>query len=407
MSFSKKFKITDEVVRNFAEFSLDYNPLHLDSGFAKKCGYPQKVAHGVIQLAYLSRLIGMDFPGRGAMWMKQTVDWLRPVLIGDEIEIVLTVENYSSGTKTLELLIEISNQRNNKVMKGVAQVKLTRPLPNYVNETRKAPVNTSLPSQLKQKHVQNKFTTKIIKSRVALVTGSSRGIGAAIAKQLSYDGYKVVVNYRSDKVSAEGIVKEVRSSGGEAISVCADVTQPDQVDAMVKRIMWDWGRCDAVVHGASPPLPNLNVNNTTFKNINSYLNVYLGGATSLVKNTFLSMKDNKFGRYVFLGTSAMFGTPPSGMAAYVAAKEALWGYTKSIATEMGNYGITANMVSPGITITDLTADIPVRVKEVEAMKSPIRRLASPEDTSHQVSYLCSDYSGYINGMNIAITGGPI
>ena len=120
-----------------------------------------------------------------------------------------------------------------------------------------------------------------------------------------------------------------------------------------------------------------------------------------------SMIQNNFGRFVFLGSSYLYGAPPQGMAAYVTAKEALWGYTKSVATDMAHYGITANMVSPSLTITDLTSEIPARVKEVEAMKSPVRRLVTAEDTAYQVAHLCADYSGYLNGINLPITSGPV
>ena len=96
------------------------------------------------------------------------------------------------------------------------------------------------------------------------------------------------------------------------------------------------------------------------------------------------------------------------MASYVTAKEkSLWGYTKSLAVEMAPFGITANMVSPSITVTNLTSGISARVKEVEAMKSPVRRLATIEDTACQITHLCSREASYINGINLPVTGGPI
>ena len=162
-----------------------------------------------------------------------------------------------------------------------------------------------------------------------------------------------------------------------------------------------------MIHVASPPIKLIKTEQVRYEDIGLYLNTYLKGAVSLVENFSKSMIQNKFGRFVFLGSSVLYGAPPQGMAAYVTAKEALWGYTKSVATDMAHYGITANMVSPSLTITDLTTEIPARVKEVEAMKSPVRRLVTAEDTAYHVAHLCADYSGYLNGINLPITSSPV
>ena len=103
----------------------------------------------------------------------------------------------------------------------------------------------------------------------------------------------------------------------------------------------------------------------------------------------------------------MSGAPPAGWAAYLTAKQALWGLAKSMATEFGPSGITTNMVSPGLTVTDLTTNIPARAKEVEAHRSPMRRLATSQDTAELVSFLAGKPSGYINGANLPVSGGPL
>ena len=115
-SYSEKFVITDDVVNKFADFSKDFNPLHIDQDYAKSRGYSRQISHGVIQLSYLSKIIGMDFPGPGAIWMNQTVDWLIPVLAGDTIEIILTIKGKSFSAKILTLSVEIFNQNKKKVV---------------------------------------------------------------------------------------------------------------------------------------------------------------------------------------------------------------------------------------------------------------------------------------------------
>jgi len=401
--YSETFLITDSVVENFAKFSSDYNPMHVDEEFAKSHGYPRKVSHGIIQLSYLSKIIGMNFPGHGAIWMNQTIDWLIPVYEGDEINIVLTVKGYSKSIKTLTLLTEIFNQHDRKTLTGEAQVKLTKSLSNNCQTTTDQSPLSLAPKSINTDLIFKNKTDK----KVALITGASRGIGEETARQLAQNGYKVIINYKNNTSMAKGIVKQILSDGGDAIAISADMSNHDDIEKMAQLVFDKWGRCDVVVHGASPPIKAIKVEDVTYNDIELYLNIYLKAAISLVSLFSKSMIQNKFGRFVFIGTSYLYNTPPNNMGAYVSAKEALWGYTKSLAIEMAHYGITSNMVSPSLTITDLTADIPVRMKEVEAIKSPARRLVTTKDTAAQIVHLCSESSNYINGVNLPITSTPV
>jgi 3-oxoacyl-[acyl-carrier protein] reductase len=402
-SYKEKFAVNDDLIKNFANFSSDYNPIHLDLKYAKSRGYSRQVAHGVIQLSFLSKMIGMNFPGPGSIWINQKVAWLSPVLSGDIIEIVLKVKLYSNSTKIITLSVEIFNQNNNKVMDGEAQVKITDNLSSQLKNDHKNSQDFATSIDSKE---QSSYQLKSTK-RVALITGGSRGIGAAIARKLSHDGYIVVINYLKDTQSANSIVEDIHISGGEAIAIKADVADPDDVKKMSNKILNEFGRNDIVIHGASPSLKLIKTEKVKYEDIALYLDTHLKGAVMLVENLSNSMIQNNFGRFIFLGSSILYGAPPQGMAAYLSSKEALWGYTKALATEMAHYGITSNMVSPGLTITDLTTEISARIKEVEAMKSPVRRLVTAEETAHHVAHLCSDQSSYINGINLPVTGGPV
>ena len=402
-SYSDQFIVTEDVVNKFADFSSDFNPIHIDQNFAKSRGYSRQVSHGVIQLSYLSKMIGMDFPGPGSIWMNQTVNWLLPVFVEDTIKIVLTIKGRSSSAKILTLSVEIFNEDNKKVMQGEAQVKITKNLSSQLNNEINELKDLNLLQDSKE-YLPNKSNST---QRVALITGASRGIGEAIARKLSSNGFRVVINYRNDANSAKKIVDSIISSGGDAIALQADITISSDILIMSKKIFSKWGRCDVVIHSASPPIKLIKTEQVKYEDISLYLNTHLKGAVLLVENFSKSMIQNKFGRFIFLGSAALYGAPPQGMAAYVTAKEALWGYTKAIATDMAHYGITANMVSPSLTITDLTSEIPARVKEVEAMKSPVRRLVTAEDTAYHVAHLCADYSGYLNGINLPITSSPV
>ena len=241
--------------------------------------------------------------------------------------------------------------------------------------------------------------------RVALVTGGSRGIGAAVASRLAADGLAVAVNYLKSKDSAEHVADEIRSAGGSAKAYMADVGDPDATADMVEAIVRSFGRLDVIVHGATPSIGQIKVGDLSYRELEPYLKTYLGGALALMSTATPGMAERGFGRLIFLGTSYMFGIPPAGLAGYVAAKHALLGLVKGLAAELGPSGITSNMVSPGVTVTDLTGDMPARMKELEARKSPMRRLATVGDTAELVRFLASPEAGFINGTNIPVTGG--
>jgi len=395
----ESFVISEEVVAKFAEFSQDYNPMHMDGDSTKSHGYARRVAHGVIQLSYISKVIGMVFPGKGAMWMNQTIDWLSPVFINDEIDIVLTIKEYSESANLLTLSTEIFNQNKQKVMTGLAQVKMTI----AISVNLKKPVKLSNLIDSENILSQKKSSDK----KVALITGASREIGEEIVKKLAQENYAVIVNYKKNKNMADNVVNAIISAGGEAISICADMSNGAEVDSMAGTILEKWGRCDIVIHGASPPIKFIKAEEANYNDVGIYLEIYLAGAMSLVNLFSSHMKDNQFGRFIFLGTSYLYATPPRGMAAYVSAKEALWVYTKALSSEIAHNGITVNMVSPSLTITDLTNDIPARIKEVEAFKNPTRRLVTTIDIASQVAHLCSEESSYINGINLPITAAPV
>jgi len=372
--------VDEALIARFADLSGDHNPIHVDRAAAGAFGYPRQVAHGAILMALVSKVIGMELPGPGALWMGQTVQWLHPVFAGDSIELVVTVEALAAGADLVTLGMAAANQRGETVMKGSATVKVTdqvaaRPLASAV-------------------------------TRTALVTVASRGIGAAIARRLAAQGIAVGVNYYKSSADADEVVRAIETGGGRAVAIGADVGDAREAPQAVARLARAFGRVDVVVHGASPPVPALGVEQLGYADAERYHRVYVGGALALVGATLPAMIEAGFGRFIVLGTSYMFGAPPPGMGAYVSAKHAVWGLVRSLSVELGRHGITANMVSPGMTVTDLTAEVPLRLKEVEARRNPMRRLATPSDAADVVAFLASDAAGYVNGQNIPVTGGP-
>lgn len=374
--------MTPELVDGFAELSGDRNPIHVDPAAAKAMGYARPVAHGALLLAAISRLVGTRLPGSGALWARQSIEWKNAVLIGDVIEITLTATRYSKATRLLEFEVAALNQRGETVLTGAGAAQVPEPVPAT---SRKAPVA----------------------QRVALVTGASRGLGAGIAAHLASLGWAIAVNYSRSSADADALVGQIAAAGGKALAVRADVAETDAVRALVDGVARRMGRIDAVVHCATPALIRKPVKESSFADADAYLRTYLGGAMSLVQAAAPHMAKEEFGRFVFLGSAALFGQPPAGLAPYLAAKGALLAYAMSAATELGPLGITVNVISPGLTVTDLTSGLTPRAKELEARRSPRRRLATVEDTAACVAYLLSDAASYLTGAHLPLTGGPV
>lgn len=381
MSATARVTITPAVAAGFAELSGDSNPIHLDPEQARAFGHPHPVAHGAFLLALVSRLIGTELPGPGAVWMGHSVEWQRPVYVGDEIVVEVTVSRVAAGAEMLLLDLKASNAEGRAVMTGQARVKIGERVGRGDGPSERA--------------------------RVALVTGGSRGIGAAIVRRLARAGCDVAVNFKSDANAAEALVRECSAGGATVMPFAADIADPEAAAVLARTVEERFGRLDVVVHGATPPVLESAAAALTYAQVEPFLRTYLGGALSLVGAASPGMQARGFGRFVFLGTAYLFGSPPRGLAAYLAAKHALWGLVRSLAVELGPHGITSNMISPGMTVTDLTAHVPLRIKEVEARTNPMRRLPVGEDTAELVSFLAQPEAGYLNGLNLPLTGAPV
>lgn len=380
-TFAERFVLDADVVRRFAAFSGDTNPLHMDDAEARAYGFPQAVAHGAIQVAYLSRLIGMVIPGAGALWTGHTIRWLKPVYVGEEIELTVKIHSWSAGAGLLQLHFRADNTKGEQVMQGEAEVKVGRKL---------AAASSAGPSG----------------ERVALVTGASGGIGAATATALAANG-PVAVHYHSNAAGAEAVVRQIVDAGGKAQAFQADLSLVGAAEKLVQAVAAEFGQLDVLVHGATTSLTPVALKDSNAADFDAFWRVQVAASQELLKTVIPVMGARKHGRCIFLGTSYLFGQPPAGLAHYVAAKQALWGMVRSASLELGPLGITVNMVSPSMTVTALSAHVPQRVREVEAMKNPCRRLAAPEDSAAAVAWLASDAASFVNGVNLPVTGGPV
>jgi len=246
--------------------------------------------------------------------------------------------------------------------------------------------------------------------RVAIVTGAARGIGAAIARQLAADGMAVGV-LDLKEADGSGTVEAITSAGGLAIAVGADVSQADQVAAGVEKVASELGPPVVLVNNAGVIRDNL-LFKMSDDDWDTVIGVHLRGAFLMSRATQKYMVEQRFGRIINLSSSSALGN--RGQVNYSTAKAGLQGLTKTLAIELGQFGVTANAIAPGFIVTDMTAATAARIgmdfeefQKAAATQIPVRRVGQPEDIANVTSFLASEGAGFLSGQVIYVAGGPL
>jgi 3-oxoacyl-[acyl-carrier protein] reductase len=243
-------------------------------------------------------------------------------------------------------------------------------------------------------------------SGTALVTGASRGLGAAIARRLGADGRPVAVSYRSGAGPAQAVVEQIRTAGGTAAAFGADVTDEAAVTDLVDRVAQELGPVAVLVANATGPQPLIGVEELTWQDHLDQLTFFVKSPTLLVQAVLAGMKASGGGRVIQIG-SDVFERGLPGMSAYTAAKGAQIGLTKSWARELGPHGITVNLVAPGWIPVERHADVPAEDLDRYRTDVPLGRLGRPEDIAAAVSFLASAEAEFVTGERITVNGGHI
>lgn len=240
--------------------------------------------------------------------------------------------------------------------------------------------------------------------RNALITGGARGIGAATAKALAADGYRVFINYVNSSQVASDLAETINSLGGEAHPVQADVRNDEQLEAMFATITEQHGGVDVLVSNANMSFVPKPFMEQTWDEFAQKLNDEMHAAYASAQIAAASMKEKQFGRLVFI-SSTLSESPAPNFIAHGSAKGALDSFNKYLAQELGPFGITSNIVAPGMVETDATKDAPEEFKDFIRMNTPTQRIASPEDVANTVRYLASEASSHITGTYTPVCGG--
>lgn len=254
----------------------------------------------------------------------------------------------------------------------------------------------------------------LLRDRVAIVTGSSRGLGAAIARTFAAEGASVVVNGCHHPDAAERVAGEIdEGGGGRAIAVQADVTREEEVRELARKGREAFGPVDVLVNNAMAPYafdpsqPYASFDTLSWEHVQQQIDVTLKGAMNAVRATRPQMKDAGGGRIVNVGTN-LIDAPVVTYYDYNTAKTALLGLTRNLARELGADGITVNMVSGGlIDSTPASESTPRGVFDTIASQTPLGRVATPPDVARAVALFASDWAGFVTGQYITADGGLV
>lgn len=375
--------ITKSDIEKFVDLTGDDNKLHVDEQYARTTAFKKPVVHGMLGASFISTIIGTKLPGDGALWFAQSLEFLLPVRIGDTLTVTAEVLKKNDKENVIELKTEILNQNRQIVTKGIAKVKVIE------TEVKIEPIEP----------IENTPKT-------ALIIGGTGGIGRATCLQLAKDGFNVIIHYNKNKSLAEEIKNEIEKLDKKAIIVNADILNPDDIKEMANKCFRAFNKVDVIANCAATIIPNIKFQDLVWNDYLQQIELSIKAAFLIIKEFSPSMITNGYGKIINIG-SLSAEKPNADWSHYITAKTALIGLTKSLAFELAPKGIRINMVTPSLVSTELTADIPEKIKLLTAAQTPLRRLALATDVAGTISFLASEKSDFLTGENIRINGGQV
>lgn len=364
-------RFTQDEILEFAKLTGDRNPLHVDRDYAQRSLMGGQVVHGMLAASFVSTLIGMEIPGNGALWNQFEIRWRKPIRIGTELNIIATVCAVTRSTQTLDLEIRAISTTDDKLY-FEAKAKVT-----MMDE----------PSERQ---------TGDVRGKRVLITGASGDVGFAIASRLAGEGATILA-WGQDRERFAARPPFARSIAFRAVDL-------QDVEATRRAISAELseGPISAYVHAAAAA-HSLHSYVDSYESLKSHWKI--GVESFYIVSSALVQQMPSQAMIVAVLSQAVYDAPPVKYAAYLSAKMALWGLVKSMAQEFGPRGIRVNAVSPSMMNTAYTADIPPRIKQIEAAKNPLRRMCEPVDVADAVAYLCGPGAAFVNGINLPVTGG--
>lgn len=377
-------KITKEDLEKFVELTGDDNKLHVDENFANSTQFKKPVVHGMLGASFISTIIGTKLPGDGALWFSQSLEFLLPVRVGDELTINIEVIKKYDKENIVELKTDIYNQNRQIVTRGFAKVKVI------------------------ELEIQNIEKTKYedLTSKVALIIGGTGGIGSAACIQLAKDGFEIIIHYNRNKEAAEKLKSEIMKLNQKAIIMQADIFDDQEIKGLIHKSIRAFSKIDVLVNCASTVIPDIKLQDLLWADFQKQLELNIKSTFVIMQEVLPLMIKSGYGKIINIGSSVV-DKPSSNWAHYVTAKSALVGLTKAFAFDLAPKGVRVNLITPSLMDTELTANIPEKIKLLTAAQTPLRRLAKTSDVAGLISFLASKKSDFLTGENIRLNGGQM
>ena len=377
-----KHKITTKDIDKFIDLTGDDNKLHIDKDFASKTKFKQPVVHGMLGASFISAVIGTKLPGDGALWFSQSIEFVLPVRVNDSLTIRAEVIKMEDREQIIHLKIEIKNQKRQIVIKGTSKVQLVSPI-------------------VEEKKDQRKLNKK---AKSVLVVGASGEIGSAVALALAKDGFEVALHYFSNLDRVKGIKKKIDAEGINSRIYQCDITNDLEVAEFCQDLISDLGNLDVMINCSTARITDIQFEKLDWNDINEHFTNQIKGNFNLCKHLVDKFKKQKSGKIITLNSQAL-DAPVSNWLHYITGKGALYGFTKALAYELAPHGIQVNSISPGLTDTNIIADLPEKVKLLMIAKTPLRKIANPDDIANLAVFLSSDKANFFCGETFRLNGG--
>ena len=377
--------ITAQDIEKFVDLTGDDNRLHVDPEYASNTSFKKPVAHGMLGASFISTLIGTKLPGDGALWFSQSLEFLIPVRVGDEITITAKVLKKIDRERIVELQTDIFNSNKQKVTSGIAKVKVIPMLPKL----------TETVEVLKKKE-----------KKVAVIIGATGGIGTATARKFAEYSYDLILHYNVNTEKAKALKNELQKRGGKVLLIQGDIREPETIEKLYECSQRISPYVNAVVHAAAINLTAVTWEDLEWELIQNQIDINIKSSFLLAKRFLPIMNPDASSAFVFVSTQAAEIPVPNWLH-YITAKSALVGMAKSMAIDFAKMGVRVNLVSPGMTETDLILDIPQKARLLIEAKSLRHRLAKPLDIANAIYFLASEEADYLTGETIRVNGGMV
>jgi 3-oxoacyl-[acyl-carrier protein] reductase len=247
----------------------------------------------------------------------------------------------------------------------------------------------------------------LLANKVALITGAARGTGAGIGRVFAREGACVVINQVKNEGNPQRVLEEIQAAGSKALLVKADITNELQVRDMVKKAEGAFGKVDILVSNYAAAIPRKNFHDTTWAEWQEQIDTTVKAGFLCSQAVLPGMKARRWGRIISVNTIGIHQPSPH-YHGYTAAKTAMIGFTRNLAVEVGQYNITVNIVSPGLTLTEeVRAMLTTEAQEKHEKQVPLRRLGTVEDTANAALFFASDLGGFITGHYLPVCGGQV